>query len=270
MTENMKIARLAAIAAILAAVIAPVVTPIATHVIDSYYKEKPEDNGTKNNVHPEAQVTVNSVPKSLEKLELDPKIALPDSKLGSIFIGMSKPYVETLFGTPIVELKHDFEKLTETNYVFDNFYLQFIFSKSGSLQFYSVVSRAKTFMPCIPTINKCLGNTFSNIAKVQNMNASLEHSYVYSYLTSKHYGYGEYLYLGNAGNYHNYYLGYNSLGVDYDDIRPFTLNEHNKLEWDEFRSHNMPNAFGVGNIGSISDKNLYYEIGPEFYTFRNL
>ncbi|WP_439894703.1 ETEC_3214 domain-containing protein [Pseudomonas syringae] len=141
MTENMKIARLAAIAAIFAALIAAVITPIVTHLVESYSKEKPEAKTTKKVASLETQAKINSAPKPVEKAEPAPKIGPPDSELGSIFIGMSKPYVETLFGTPIVELEHDFDSSTETNYVFDKFYLQFIFSKSGSLQFYSVVSR---------------------------------------------------------------------------------------------------------------------------------
>ncbi|WP_449106281.1 ETEC_3214 domain-containing protein [Pseudomonas mohnii] len=273
MTEGMKIARFAALSAILAALIGAIVTPLVTHYLEQSEK-KTEALKAKNPAEPENK-SVNASPPSEQKpilISAPTPTSMnehPEGKLSSIFIGMSRPYVERLFGTPIVENLHDFNSSTEINYVFRKFYLQFIFSKSGSLQFYSLVSRSKDFKPCIPTIDKCLGNTFSDISKIQNTNASFEYNYVYSYLTSKHYGYGEFFYLGNAGNFQNYYLGFNSLGADYSNISPFVLDKNNKQEWDAFRSKHMPNAFGVGDIGAISDDNLYYEIGPEFYTFRH-
>lgn len=269
MTEGMKIARLAAFSAILAALIGAIVTPLVTH-----YLGQPEKKTEALEAKSESKSTDTSQPLEKKQLLISGPTTTsieenPEEKLGSIFIGMSRPYTEKLFGIPIVENFHDFNSSTEINYAFKNFYLQFIFSKSGNLQFYSLVSRSKDFTPCIPALDKCLGNTFSKLSEIPNINASFEHNYVYSYLTSKHYGYGEYLSLGNAGNFHNYYLGYNSLGADYSNTRPFVLNEDNKQEWNFFRSKNMPNAFGVGDIGAISDDNLHYEIGPEFYTFRH-
>lgn len=260
MSENMKIAWLTSGAGVLAAVIGSV----TAHYLGLWGKEVAEQKPASTTV---TQVVIDAPTPPPATLPIEDN---PESKLDSIFIGMGKPYVEKLFGTPIVELKHELDSLTETNYKFEKFYLQFIFSKSGSVQFYSVVSRSESFKPCIPTINKCLGNTFAEIARSNEMDASFEHNYLYSYLTSKHYGYGEYLYLGNAGNYQNFYLGFNSLGAMYNDIHPFTLNERNRAEWDEFRNKYMPNSYGVGEIGAISDDQLYYEIGPEFYTFRNL
>ncbi|WNO10583.1 ETEC_3214 domain-containing protein [Teredinibacter sp. KSP-S5-2] len=197
-------------------------------------------------------------------------IEKPENSLGKIFIGMGRSYANSLFGVPVVEVSHEFDNTLELNYMFKKFYLQLIFSKSGSLTFYSVVSRDMNFTPCIPKLEKCIGeNTFSQMAEIEGFSGKYSHTYLYSYLTSKHYGYGEYLYLGNAGDYHNYYLGYNSLGADFSSIFPFTKFGKSDSEWELFRVKHKPNSFGVGDMSSIDDNNLHYEIGPEYYTFRN-
>jgi hypothetical protein len=198
------------------------------------------------------------------------EIERSENSLAKIFIGMGRSYANSLFGAPVVELNHEFDDTIELNYRFERFYLQLVFNKSGSLNFYSVVSRNKDFTPCIPKLEKCIGeNTFSQMAEIEGLSGTLLHTYLYSYLTSKHYGYGEYLYLGNAGDFHNYYLGYNSLGADFSNIVPFTKFGKNDSEWKLFRAKHKPNSFGVGDMSSIDDDNLYYEIGPEYYTFRN-
>lgn len=194
----------------------------------------------------------------------------PEDELNNIFIGMGRSYAESLFGVAVVEIKHDFNDKIELNYSFEKFYLQMLFDEKGALTFYSVVSRDDEFTPCIPRLNKCLGdNTFAQMAQIDGIARSYPHTHIYSYLTSKHYGYGEYLYLGNAGNFKNYYLGYNSLGVDYSRVYPFVKYGSSNEQWESFRAEHKPNAFGIGDIGSIDGDNLNYEIGPEFYTFRN-
>jgi hypothetical protein len=194
----------------------------------------------------------------------------PENSLSQIFIGMGRSYADSLFGVSVVEVNHKFDKTIELNYTFQKFYLQLIFGEGGELRFYSVVSKDINFTPCIPKLGKCISEyTFYQMAEIDNLSGRHPHTYLYSYLTSKHYGYGEYLYLGNAGDYHNYYLGYNSLGVDYGDIYPFTKFGKSDSEWELFRAKHKPNSFGVGDMSSVNDDNLHYEIGPEYYTFRN-
>lgn len=213
------------------------------------------DTNTDNSSKDDAKIYTNTSEKNINK----------------IFIGMGRSHAKSLFGIPLVEVNHDFNNTLEIDYSFDRFYLQLVFSKSGSLTFYSVVSKDKDFFPCIPKLGKCIGkHTFSQMTEIEGGSGRYSHTYLYSYLTSKHYGYGEYLYLGNVGNYHNYYLGYNSLGVNYSDIFPFTKYGKTNSEWELFRTTNKPNSFGVGDMSSVDDENLHYEIGPEYYTFRNL
>lgn len=185
-----------------------------------------------------------------------------ENNLQKIFIGSGRNFIESLFGIPIIEINHKELNVIEVNYSFENFYLQFLYNTRGEVQFYSVTSKNINFKPTIPFFNMKLGNhTFYEFDK--------ESTYLYSYLTSKHYGYAEYIYKGNIGNYHNYYLGYNSAGVDYGEIYPFT-NYENKNELEQFRKNCIPNTFGVGNIGNITDDKLYYEMGIEYYTSRDI
>ncbi len=184
-------------------------------------------------------------------------------KLEKIFIGAGRKYIESLFGIPIIDIKHARQNIIETNYSFDDFYLQFLYNSRGEVQFYSLTSKNKNFNPIIPGFNMSLGkHTFSEYGNGM--------THIYSYLTARHYGYAEYLYLGSIGNYHNYYLGYNSTGVDYGDIYPF-VNYSNTNEWDKFRNKCIPNTFGIGEIGELSNNDLLdYEMGIEFYTARDI
>lgn len=258
MSDNVKAAWIGAGATIIAATIAGVV---ALYLGVSAPKDKEEAPKVSSKVSIEVENKPNFSEKNTDK---------PESRIDKIFIGMGRPYADSLFGVPLVEINHEFDKTIELNYMFEKFYLQLVFTKSGSLTFYSVVSRDNDFSPCIPKLEKCIGqNTFSQMAKIDGFSGMHPHTYLYSYLTSKHYGYGEYLYLGNAGDYHNYYLGYNSLGVDYSNIFPFTKFGKPDSEWESFREKYKPNSFGVGDMSSVNDDNLYYEIGPEYYTFRN-
>ena len=203
------------------------------------------NNNYKENVISEETTTVNKE-KNLEK----------------IFIGSGRKFIESLFGTPIIEIDHKELNVIEVNYSFENFYLQFLYNTRGEVQFYSVTSKNVNFKPTIPLFDIKLGNySFYEFGK--------DSTYLYSYLTSKHYGYAEYIYGGNSGNYHNYYFGYNSAGVDYGEIYPFT-NYENKNELEKFRKTCIPNTFGVGYIGNISDDKLYYEMGIEYYTSRDI
>lgn len=185
-----------------------------------------------------------------------------ENNLQKIFIGSGRKFIESLFGIPIIDINHKELNVTEVNYSFENFYLQFLYNARGEVQFYSVTSKNINFKPTIPLFDMKLGShTFYKFGKVS--------TYLYSYLTSKHYGYAEYIYGGNSGNYHNYYFGYNSAGVDYGDIYPFT-NYENKDELEKFRRSCIPNTFGVGDIGNITDDKLYYEMGIEYYTSRDI
>lgn len=258
MSDNVKAAWIGAGATVIAATIAGVV---ALYLGVS----SPNDKEDAPKVSSKAAIAVENEPNFSEK-----NTDKPESRIDKIFIGMGRSYANILFGVPLVERNHEFDKTLELNYMFDKFYLQLVFTKSGSLTFYSVVARDKDFSPCIPKLEKCIGqNTFSQMAKIDGFSGMYPHTYLYSYLSSKHYGYGEYLYLGNAGDYHNYYLGYNSLGVDYNNIFPFTKFGKSNSEWESFREKYKPNSFGVGDMSSVNDDNLYYEIGPEYYTFRN-
>lgn len=262
MSDNVKAAWIGAGATVIAAGIAAIAALyLGLLAPENTVKSPRVDSNTPEALAVKPQTDEKAISVDIEK---------PESNLGKIFIGMGRSYADSLFGVPVVEVKHELDKTLELNYMYKKFFLQLIFSRGGSLTFYSVVSRDKDFTTCIPKLDKCIGgNTFSQMTEIEGFSGKHPHTYLYSYLTSKHYGYGEYFQLGNAGDYHNYYLGYNSLGVDYSNIFPFTKFGKSDHEWELFRAKNKPNSFGVGDMNAVDDNNLYYEIGPEYYTFRN-
>lgn len=264
MGENIKAAWIGAGATVVAALIAAAVALYLTLSESQNALGSAKDDGI---AHPSIADSKSAI--GSDSASEGDSAQTAEENIDNIFIGMGKSYAKKLFGVPEVELKHEVDDSVEFNYVFEKFYLQLIFDESESLKFYSIVSRDKEFHPCIPKLNRCLGkNTFYEMSIVNGSSHKYSHTYVYSYLTSKHYGYGEYLYLGNAGNYQNYYLGFNSLGVDYGDTYPFTKYGKTDADWEDFRAKSKPNAFGIGDISQVKDDDLHYEIGPEYYTFR--
>jgi hypothetical protein len=188
----------------------------------------------------------------------------PEENLRKIFIGANERFLESIFGVPVVTNPIQSINARETFYSFERFYLQFLYNKDGSLFFYSLTSKDVNFNPEIPTLGSLLGqSTFSEISESATP--------LYRYLSSKHYGYGEYVYLGNPGNYHNYYLAYNSAGVNYGDWSETVtyVDGYEDQDLNKFRTIMMPNSFGVGDMRGVTKDNLIYEVGVDFYTFRN-
>jgi len=230
---------------------------------DNVTPEKNIDN-SKSSKNPIIQNSQNiSVVYSEEPKDSKAKIT-PYDRVGKIFIGANERYLESIFGVPVVTNQINSINSKEVFYSFKRFYLQFLYDKNGALFFYSLTSKDVNFNPVIPRLGVSLGeSTFSEISN--------DATHLYSYLTSKHYGYSEYVYLGNAGNYHNYYLAYNSSGVNYvnwPNVKTYVEGYESK-SLGEFRSSMIPNSFGVGDMKGVSNDSLLYEVGVEYYTFRN-
>lgn len=188
----------------------------------------------------------------------------PEDNLRKIFIGANERFLESIFGIPVVTKKIKSIGAKETFYSFERFYLQFLYDEDGNLFFYSLTSKDVNFNPEIPVLGAFLGqSTFRQIAE--------DATHLYSYLTSKHYGYGEYVYLGNSGDYYNYYLAYNSAGVNYGDWHKIItyVNDYETGGIEKFRAEMKPNSYGIGDMKGVTNDNLLYEVGVEFYTFRN-
>ncbi|GAB7266047.1 hypothetical protein DZS_17470 [Dickeya ananatis] len=101
--------------------------------------------------------------------------------------------------------------------------------------------------------------------------------FLYSGFSSKFYGYAEYYYLGNPGNYRNFYLSYNPAGVDYQPLQPLTdlVNDEDsppdKDDLIKFRKNNAPNTFAVGEVlGGPDGPELSFGIGIDYYDARDI
>lgn len=260
MSVTIRAAKITSTATVIAAIIASV-TVLLTRDDDSSSMPIDNSNSKQNPVIQDSQnVSVNYYTEIKEQIStID-----VEEKLSRIFIGASERYIESIFGVPLVENPIQSISSRETFYSFERFYLQFLYSEDGSLFFYSLTSKDVNFKPEIPNIGSLLGQSaFSEISEGA--------THLYSYLSSKHYGYGEYVYLGNSGDYHNYYMAYNSAGVNYVDWSDTAtyVDGYEGQDIDTFRKIMKPNSFGVGDMRGVTNDNLIYEVGVEFYTFRN-
>ena len=192
-----------------------------------------------------------------------------EDNLDVLYTGLSIKYVEKVFGPPMIE-NHDNQKnVHEYVYSFKKFYLQFVYNNDNKVILYAVTIKDKNFHPNIPYLSKPLGETFFSYD--DNV------SFLYSSRSSKFYEYGEVLYLGNPGNYRNFYLTYNPAGVEYAEINPlpdfFNDPQSPPLEkdWVEFRKENRPNTFAVGEyMGDPNGGETFYGIGVDFFDARDV
>nr|WP_320165906.1 ETEC_3214 domain-containing protein [uncultured Methylophaga sp.] len=260
MSVTIKAAKISAVATILAAIIASA-TVFITEEKTETDRSIDNSNSTQNPVIQNSQNV--SVTYSFESKENSIKLK-PENSLGKVFIGANERFIESIFGIPVVTNQISSINSKETFYSFERFYLQFLYDNEGTLFFYSLTSKDVNFNPEIPKLGALLGqSTFSEISQ--------EATHLYSYLSSKHYGYGEYVYLGNPGNYHNYYLAYNSAGVNYGNWNNVVtyVDGYEGQDLGRFRSIMKPNSYGVGDMKGVTNDSLNYEVGVEFYTFRN-
>lgn len=180
--------------------------------------------------------------------------------------GVSIRHVESVFGSPIVE-NHDKEKkLSEYIYSFKRFYLQVVFNEVNEVIFFAVTSKDISFKPKIPYLDGYLGSTFLMLSDVYSENEANP--------SSKFFEYNENIYLGNSGNYRNFYLAYNPAGIDYGEIEMLPYDEMPKpspaVSY-EFRKVSYPNTYGVGKIhGGREYDEINFGVGIEYYTSRDL
>lgn len=192
-----------------------------------------------------------------------------EDNLNVIYTGTSIKYIESIFGPPIKETHSEDNKISEYIYSFKKFYLQIVFNSDNTVVLYSVTSKSSDFHPNIPYLNAPLGENFTRYGQDQH--------FLYSGRSSKFYEYAEYHYLGNPGNYRNFYLSYNPSGTDYQELEqlPDIFNDKNsppkKDQLNSFREKNAPNTFAVGDInGSPDGIELYFGIGIDYYDARDI
>ncbi|WP_227659818.1 ETEC_3214 domain-containing protein [Hafnia alvei] len=192
-----------------------------------------------------------------------------EDNLHVIYTGASIKYIESIFGAPVKEEHSEDGKVNEYIYSFRKFYLQVVYDNNNTVILYSVTSKDKDFHPEIPYLDKTLGHKFKDFGNDIN--------YLQSGYSSKFYQYEEGHYLGNPGNYRNFYLAYNPAGVDYFELHslPDFYNNNkfppNKKDLEEFRSNNAPNTFGVGDIhGGPEGLELSFGLGIDYYDARDI
>lgn len=192
-----------------------------------------------------------------------------EDNLNVIYTGSSIKYIESVFGVPMQENHSNNGKTNEYIYSFKKFYLQIVYDDKNKVILYSVTSKDKTFHPNIPYLGGTLGNYFDSYGK--------DIVYFQSGYSSKSYQYEEAHYLGNPGNYRHFYLAYNPAGVEYSNLNPLPdiHNDNNsppkKADLGNFRLHNTPNTFAVGDIMGFPDgPELYYGIGIDYYVARDI
>lgn len=192
-----------------------------------------------------------------------------EDNLQVIYTGSSIKYIESIFGPPVKEEHSKNGEVNEYIYSFKKFYLQVVYNNENTVIFYSVTSKDKDFHPGIPYLGGQLGDKFNAFGDGIN--------YLQSGYSSKFYKYEEGHYLGNPGNYRNFYLAYNPAGVDYFELQPlpdfYNNSESYPREKDlnKYRSNNAPNTFGIGNIlGSPDGPELTYGIGINYYDARDI
>ena len=192
-----------------------------------------------------------------------------EDNLHVIYTGASIKYIESIFGAPVKEEHSENGRVHEYIYSFRKFYLQVVYDNSNTVILYSVTSKDKDFHPEIPYLGKTLGYKFKDFGN--NVD------YLQSGYSSKFYQYEEGHYLGNPGNYRNFYLAYNPAGVDYAELHSlpdfFNDNESlpNKKDLEKFRNNNAPNTFGVGDMhGGPEGLELSFGLGIDYYDARDI
>lgn len=188
-----------------------------------------------------------------------------EDNLDKINSGVSIKHVEAIFGAPVVEGKIPEKKLTSYLYSFKKFYLQVLFDKENTVQFFAVTVKDPNFKPKLPYLDLKLGDfKFSELDRGEML---------YSNASSKFYEYAEFHYLGNPGNYRNLYVAYNPAGTKYG-AEPYCP-EISELESPsalaKFKKSAFPNTFGVGTILGDEEKWIPKSgVGIDFYTARDL
>lgn len=192
-----------------------------------------------------------------------------ENNLNVIYTGASIKYIESIFGVPVKEDHSDDGLVSQYIYAFKKFYLQIVYDKHNTVILYSVTSRDKDFHPEVPYLQGVLGDKFESFGD--------EIQHLQSGYSSKFYEYEEGHYLGNPGNYRNFYLAYNPSGVDYFELQPlpdlYNNNESppDKKDLLNFRSNNAPNTFAVGDMNGGPDRTeMYYGIGINYYAARDI
>lgn len=192
-----------------------------------------------------------------------------EENLNVIYTGASIKYIESIFGAPVKEEHSEDGKVNEYIYSFRKFYLQVVYNNHNTVILYSVTSKDKDFHPEVPYLGKTLGHKFEDFGN--------DIDYLQSGYSSKFYKYEEGLYLGNPGNYRNFYLAYNPAGVDYFEVHslPDFYNNNvfppNKKDLEKFRANNAPNTFGVGDIhGGPEGLELSFGLGIDYYDARDI
>ncbi|RAY84283.1 hypothetical protein DP190_11105 [Enterobacter cloacae] len=192
-----------------------------------------------------------------------------EDNLHVIYTGASIKYIESIFGAPVKEEHSEDGKVNEYIYSFRKFYLQVVYDNKNTVILYSVTSKDKDFHPEVPYLGKTLGHKFKDFGNHIN--------YLHFDHSSKFYQYEEGHYLGNPGNYRNFYLAYNPAGVDYVELQSlpdFYNNDEpspNKKDVEVFRSKNAPNTFGVGDInGGPEGLELSFRLGIDYYDARDI
>jgi len=189
-----------------------------------------------------------------------------EDSLDQINAGVSIKHVEAIFGAPIVEGKIPEKELTSYLYSFKKFYLQVLFDKENTVQFFAVTVKDPSFKPKLPyLVDLKLGSfKFSELDGGQML---------YSNVSSKFYEYAEFHYLGNPGNYRNLYIAYNPAGTEYgaEPSWPEISELESPSALGKFKNSAFPNTFGVGTI--LGDEEKWVPkagVGIDFYTARDL
>ncbi|NIG16788.1 ETEC_3214 domain-containing protein [Pantoea sp. Cy-640] len=192
-----------------------------------------------------------------------------EDNLHVIYTGASIKYIESIFGAPVKEEHSEDGKVNEYIYSFRKFYLQVVYDNKNTVILYSVTSKDKDFHPEIPYLGKTLGHTFKDFGS--------DVDYLQSGYSSKFYKYEEGHYLGNPGNYRNFYLSYNPAGTDYSELHalPDFYNSNkfppNEKDLEEFRDKNVPNTFGIGDIqGDPDGPELSFGLGIDYFDARDI
>ena len=204
------------------------------------------------------------VPAPIQTLPSMPIIE-PESQIPKVTTGISRKFLDNIFGNPTFDDLYPQLKIRNLIYVFPRFFLQAVISLDGKVVFYSVTTRSSAFRPHVPKLGGRLIETkFAEFG---------ESEHVYSDMTSKYYEYAEKYNLGNAGNYRNIYLGFCPSGAspDWDKFKPAVLDDDGEVGVKSFRLQNAPNCFGVGDINGNEDVIIQeLRIGLDYYISRDL
>jgi len=189
----------------------------------------------------------------------------PEASLTKITTGMSRTFLEGLFGPARYDELNAELGANNLIFVFPRFFLQAVVSRDRNVIFYSVTTRSGNFRPSIPKLGgELLNSHFSDFG---------EAVHVYSNMTSKYYEYAERINIGNAGNYHNIYLGYCPAGAPpvWEKFTPMVLEDDGPVARNKFRAENTPNCFGVGEILGKEDEVINtFHMGIDYYVSRDL